>query len=376
MTDRSKYQLEAALPFWLSMLLVPIFLFAAMNGSWAVFLPILSTWYLFNILDWLTGRYKKNADPETPDEQLFWYRALTLVWPFAQFGLLIFALWYVPSASHLNWIESFFLFVGVGVITGAIGINYSHELMHQPSKLERRLSEWLLAMVLYSRFKTEHLLVHHIHVGTPRDTVTARYNEHFHRYFKRVMKDGFRSAWAAEKAMLARKGLSATHLSNPFWKYFAQQGAMLALAFLISGWVGLAWFLFQALVAIWQLELINYIEHYGLTRQHLGDGKYEHVKPRHSWNAEQRASNWLLINLQRHSNHHYNPRLRFPLLQTYDEDEAPLLPYGYPVMSLVALYPRLWRKMMNPRVQAWRHKYYPDVEDWKPYNKALTPLPN
>ncbi len=375
MTDRAKYNLEAALPFWLSMLLVPIFLFAAIKGSWAVFLPILSTWYLFNVLDWLTGRYQKNADSETPDDELFWYRALTLTWPFAQFGLLVFALWYIPSADHLNWVESFFLFVGIGVITGAIGINYSHELMHQRSKVERRLSEWLLAMVLYSRFKTEHLLVHHIHVGTPRDTVTARYNEHFHRYFKRVMKDGFRSAWTAEKAMLARKGMSVMHLSNPFWKYFVQQGAMLVLAFLISDWVGLAWFVFQAFVAIWQLELINYIEHYGLTRQYLGNGKYEHVKPRHSWNAEQRASNWLLINLQRHSNHHYNPRLRFPLLQTYDEDEAPLLPYGYPVMSLVALYPRGWRKMMNPRVHAWREKYYPDVDDWKPYNKAQTPLP-
>ena len=375
MTDRAKYNLEAALPFWFSMLLVPVFLFAAIKGSWAVFLPILCTWYLFNLLDWLTGRYQKNADPETPDENLFWYRAVTLVWPFAQIGLLVFALWYIPSAEHLSWIESVFLFVGVGVITGAIGINYSHELMHQRSKLERRLSEWLLAMVLYSRFKTEHLLVHHIHVGTPRDTVTARYNEHFHRYFKRVMKDGFRSAWSAEKAMLARKGLTVTHVSNPFWKYFAQQGAMLLLAYLIAGWVGLAWFVFQALVAIWQLELINYIEHYGLTRKHLGDGKYEHVKPRHSWNAEQRASNWLLINLQRHSNHHYNPRLRFPLLQTYGADDAPLLPYGYPVMSLIALYPRAWRKMMNPRVQAWRQKYYPEVEDWKPYNKAATPLP-
>lgn len=373
MSNRSKYNLEAVLPFWVSLLLVPIFLFAAFVGSWAVLLPILATWYLFNLLDWITGRYAENPDLDTPEDQLFWYRAVTLVWPFAQFFLLVFALWYVPRADHLGGVETITLFLGVGVITGAIGINYSHELMHQRPKLERRLSEWLLAMVLYSRFKTEHLLVHHIHVGTPRDTVTARYNEHFHRYFNRVMLEGFGSAWAAEKAMLARKDLPATHRSNPFWRYFAAQGAMLVLAFVISGWLGLALFVFQAFVAIWQLELINYIEHYGLTRQHLGEGKYEHVKPRHSWNAEQRASNWLLINLQRHSNHHYNPRLRFPLLQTYGEDEAPLLPYGYPVMSLVALYPRAWRRMMNPRVQAWRERYYPDVEDWTPYNKATTP---
>ena len=89
-------------------------------------------------------------------------------------------------------------------------------------------------------------------------------------------------------------------------------------------------------IAVWQLELTNYVEHYGLTRKHLGDGKYEHVLPRHSWNAAHKASNWLLINLQRHSDHHYKPDRRFPLLQTYTEADAPQLPYGYPVMTMAA----------------------------------------
>jgi hypothetical protein len=79
-----------------------------------------------------------------------------------------------------------------------------------------------------------------------------------------------------------------------------------------SGRLAAGLFLVQAFTAIWQLELVNYIEHYGLTRRHLGEGKYEHVLPRHSWNADLKASNWLLINLQRHSDHHYKPDRRFP----------------------------------------------------------------
>jgi alkane 1-monooxygenase len=134
-------------------------------------------------------------------------------------------------------------------------------------------------------------------------------------------------------------------------------------------------FIWQAFVAIWQLELVNYIEHYGLTRRHLGDGKYEHVLPRHSWNAAHRASNWLLINLQRHSDHHYKPDRRFPLLQTYGTDEAPQLPYGYPVMTALAMVPPVWKRVMNKRVKEWRKAYYPDIEDWHPYNKALNPAP-
>ncbi|MEM8581937.1 MAG: alkane 1-monooxygenase, partial [Pseudomonadota bacterium] len=86
-------------------------------------------------------------------------------------------------------------------------------------------------------------------------------------------------------------------------------------------------------------------------------------------------SNWLLINLQRHSDHHFKPDRRFPLLQTYGADEAPQLPYGYPVMTMAAMVPPLWRRMMNPRVRAWRKMHYPEITDWGPYKRAETPLP-
>ncbi|NBB99133.1 MAG: alkane 1-monooxygenase, partial [Alphaproteobacteria bacterium] len=171
------------------------------------------------------------------------------------------------------------------------------------------------------------------------------------------------------------KGLPWWHHTNPFWKYWALDLYMIVLAVLLGGWVGLLLFIWQAFVSIWQLELTNYVEHYGLTRKHLGDGKYEHVKPRHSWNAAHKASNWLLINLQRHSDHHYKPDRRFPLLQNYTEAEAPQLPYGYPVMTMAAMVPPIWRRVMNPRVRKWRKMYYPEVNDWKPYNKGQTPMP-
>jgi len=175
--------------------------------------------------------------------------------------------------------------------------------------------------------------------------------------------------------MLKRAGRSMWHRSNPFWRYGALQIVTIALAIYLGGWVGLGLFLFQGFVAIWQLELTNYVEHYGLTRVHKGAGKYEHVLPRHSWNASHMASNWLLINLQRHSDHHYKPDRRFPLLQTYSDDEAPQLPFGYPVMTALAMVPPLWRRRMNPRVREWRKKYYPEITDWSPYNKGENPMP-
>ncbi|MDP5350084.1 MAG: alkane 1-monooxygenase, partial [Paracoccaceae bacterium] len=316
----------------------------------------------------LLGLNTENADPQTEEGKLTWYRAITLIWAPAQFVTLFGLIWYVTHTGHLSSLEKIVLFFGVGVITGTVGINYSHELMHQKNKTERTLGDLLLAMVLYSHFRSEHLLVHHRYVGTPRDPVTARYNEGFHRFFPRVLRQSLTSAFKAEREMLARRDLPWTDLSNPFFRYWALQGAMLLLAVMLGGWAGLALFLWQAWIAVWQLELVNYIEHYGLTRKHLGDGKYEHVKPQHSWNAAHKASNWLLINLQRHSDHHYKPDRRFPLLQNYTDAEAPQLPHGYPLMTMAAMVPPVWRRIMNPRVRRWREMYYPEITDWKPYN--------
>ncbi|MBO9434749.1 alkane 1-monooxygenase [Ruegeria sp. R13_0] len=366
---------QAALPYWVSFLLIPLIWATAFAGGWWVLLIPLSTWWAFAVLDRLTGLNLQNADPETPDDALHWYILLTKLWAPVQFLTLFGLIWYATHSDHLSSWSKIGLFFGMGVISGTIGINYSHELMHQKSRSERWLGDLLLAMVLYSHFRSEHLLVHHRHVGTPRDPVTARYNEGFHRFYPRVLLQCLISAFRAEKDKLARKDRPWTDRSNPFWRYWALQTGMLILAALIGGWPGLALFLLQAGVAIWQLELVNYVEHYGLTRKHLGEGKYEHVLPRHSWNASQKASNWLLINLQRHSDHHYKPNRRFPLLQNHPQEDAPQLPFGYPVMTVAAMIPPLWRRVMNPRVRAWRRHYYPEITDWHPYNKALNPGP-
>ncbi|MEO0391574.1 MAG: alkane 1-monooxygenase [Pseudomonadota bacterium] len=364
-----------AVPFAMSILLIPLAWVTAIYGGWTVVLLPVATWYLFTLLDLAVGTNQDNGDLDASEDDLFWYRAITIAWAPLQFLTLFGLIWYVAPAGHLNTLEKIVIFFGVGVITGTVGINYSHELMHQRNKLERWMADALLAMVLYSHFRSEHLLVHHRYVATPGDPVTARMNEGFHKFYPRVLWQCLASAWKAEKAMLARKGLPWHDLSNPFWKYAALQAGCLLLALILGGWVGVGLFLMQAGTAIWQLELVNYIEHYGLTRKHLGGGKYEHVQPHHSWNADHQASNWLLINLQRHSDHHYKPDRRFPVLQTYGPGDAPQLPYGYPLMTMAAMIPPLWRRVMNPRVQRWRQMYYPEITDWTPYTKASNPAP-
>ena len=366
---------SAAIPYWISLGLIPLAIFAAMQGGLAILLIPISTWYLFTALDFIIGQNNNNPDLETQDSQLFWYRFITLLWPPLQIVTVFGILAYVTASGHLNLFEQWALFAALGVLSGTIGIVYAHELMHQKNRLERWLADLLMTSVLYGHFRSEHLLVHHRYVGTPRDPVTARFGESFYHFFLRVLRTQPPSAFKAERGMLARKDLPWHHRSNPFWLYLGLQAGFLFLAALIGGWWGVFLFCTQAFWAVFQLELVNYVEHYGLTRKHLGDGNYEHVLPRHSWNATQKASNWLLINLQRHSDHHYKPNRRFPLLQTYDVDEAPQLPYGYSLMTMVALIPSIWKRVMNPRVKDWRQRYYPEITDWTPYKNATNPMP-
>ena len=334
-----------------------------MNGGWWLALIPIHGFGLMSLLDAVSGLNERDEDPDD-EGGLFWYKLITWIWLPLQLLTVFGCIWLVTRTEHLSDLEGVLLMMGVGVVSGAVGIVYAHELMHQRNRFERKLGELLMASVLYGHFVTEHLKVHHVHVATPKDAATARYNESLFAFFIRVLVGSFTSAWNVEADLQRRKGRLALSLSNPFWSYFGWSLGFVAVAWSIGGWEGIWLFVIQAFVAILQLEQINYIEHYGLTRSQTENGKFETVAPRHSWNAAHRFTNYFLINLQRHSDHHYKPSRRFPLLQNYAETEAPQLPFGYPLMVLMSFNPWIWRRVMNPRVRRWRSMYYPERIDW------------
>lgn len=365
----------AAWPYWMSLTFVPLIIFATLKGGWAILLVPFYGWVLMPVLDTIFGKNLRNPDPTTPESELFWFRLLTMIWFPVQVTMVFGVIYYLTHVAQYSTIETLGVMFAIGVTTGTVGIVYAHELFHKSNWLERNLGDLLMALVLYGHFRTEHLLVHHPWVATPRDTVTARYNEGFYRFFLRVLRHGPDSAWRAEKAKLARAGKSPWHGANPIWKYAGLQIAFLGLAYAVGGIAGIGLFAFQAIVAVWQLELTNYVEHYGLTRKYLGDNRYERVKAHHSWDSAHRVSGLLLINLQRHADHHLHPMRRYPLLQLYTSGTVPILPTGYPPMTFIAMIPPIWRRMFNPKVRNWRKQFYPEITDWVPYKTGHLPMP-
>src|SRR5262249_17664548 len=206
------------------------------------------------------------------------------------------------------------LLLPVGFVTGAQGITFAAELGHARSRVDQLLAKVLLTAVCYGHFFIEHNRGHHVRVATPEDPASARFGESFYAFWPRTVGGSLRSAWGLERARLARMGRSPWTLRNDILGAWAMTVVLFAALAVIFGAVVLPYLFLQAVIGFSLLEVVNYLEHYGLLRQRREDGRYERTRPEHSWNSNNVASNVLLYHLQRHSDHHANPIRRYQAL--------------------------------------------------------------
>ncbi|MEO0618381.1 MAG: alkane 1-monooxygenase [Pseudomonadota bacterium] len=352
---------STVLPYCITLALVPLLLGGMAYGGWWIVGAFVFTFLATPVLDTLVPLNSANASAATGDDEIRGHIWLTWAWVPLQLGLIVALLFTVGQTAQLTTVEALAMAATLGLATGGIGITYAHELMHQRNRLEKQLAEILMCSTLYGHFCIEHVFGHHLHVATPRDPASARPGESLYRFLPRTLIGTWRSSWAIQRAQLEKREQPVWSWRNAFWRYAAWTVFWFALAYAIAGWTGLAVFVVQAVVAVLLLETVNYLEHYGLQRRQLENGRYEPTREHHSWNANHRFSNYMLINLQRHSDHHRNPIRRYPLLQAHPDDTAPQLPYGYSWMVVLALLPPAWFRVMDPKVAAWQAKYGHDA---------------
>ena len=105
--------------------------------------------------------------------------------------------------------------------------------------------------------------------------------------------------------------------------------------------------MFYTIWGVFFLELINYIEHYGIERKKDENGIYESISKMHSWNS---YSSPVLFRLQRHSDHHSHAFRPYQILRRFDE--APTLPFEYLHSFVICMCPPLWFYLVNYKCQA------------------------
>lgn len=308
---------------------------------------VLVFFVIIPLVDWASGVDGINP-PDWAYRQLSndkFYRWCTFLFLPLNFIAFVIAadLW---GDGALSIVDKVGLAMTIGLFSG-LGINAAHELGHRSDRLERWLAKLALTQSAYGHFVVEHNRGHHARVATPEDPASSRLGERLYEFIPRSIIFSLASGWCLEATRLRRRGHRVISWRNEILQAWTMTVALFGAVTALFG-IGILPYLFlQAAVAIFILETVNYIEHYGLRRATRDDGRYEAIRPEHSWNSDQRVSNLLMFQLQRHSDHHAHPGRRYQTLRTLDE--APKLPAGYASMMLLAMSP-LWMHVMGPRL--------------------------
>ena len=309
---------------------------------------VLVFFVIIPIIDLIAGEDGHNPD-ESASEKLQndrYYRWCTYLFIPMQYVSLIFACW-VWGTQDLSIVAAVGLAFTVGSVNG-IAIANAHELGHKREAIEKWLAKVALAPTWYGHFFIEHNRGHHVRVSTPEDPASSRLGENFYEFLPRTILGSFRSAWKLEKLRFDRMDKSPWTIKNDIVNAWAISLVVWGVLLGVFGIGILPYMLIQAFFGFSLLEVVNYLEHYGLLRGKREDGRYERCAPEHSWNSNIVASNVFLYHLQRHSDHHAHPLRRYQALRNWDG--APELPAGYATMIVAAYLPPVWKRVMDHRV--------------------------
>jgi alkane 1-monooxygenase len=291
-------------------------------------------------------------DSNPPDEAIKelendpYYNVITKAFIPAQWTMTILGCW-LATRDNVPLMDRIGITASVGALNG-IGINTGHELGHKHEKENRIAAMMALAPTFYTHFAVEHNFGHHKRVATPEDPASSRMGESFWKFLPRTVVGGIKSAIEIETARLKRKGKGFWSIDNELLQGWAITAGLVGVTTALCGPRAIPFMVAQGAYGASLLEVVNYIEHYGLMRQKDASGKYERTRPEHSWNSNHVVTNLVLYQLQRHSDHHANPTRSFQALRHFEQ--APQLPGGYASMLVPAYFPKWWYSVMDPLV--------------------------
>lgn len=255
---------------------------------------------------------------------------------------------YNAGTQPLDIIEITGLAFSLGLVNGILGFTLAHEFIHRRKKLERFAGYLLLLQNNYLHYCDEHIRGHHVNACTPEDPHTARIGETIYSFLPRTFFQTYMNAIKIERKRLGKKKYKIPLLHNRLvWFAVLQLGLIVSIFFLLNE-KALLFFIAQNMVAIQLLNIVEYLQHYGLMRQKNESGGYKKMDAQHAWETGKKNNVFSLFGLENHADHHLHPGKFFTEL-TQVED-SPKHPAGYSFMVFLVFIPPLWFKIMNKRI--------------------------
>ena len=318
-------------------------------GGFYNYLAVVFTFIFIPILETIVKKSDEEYTEEEKKSRLldpFFDLLLYLNIPIV-FGIFFFSLDKLAFTSSVSDIIGIILSASIVMATN--GINVGHELGHRKSIIARTCSKLLYLPCQYMHFYIEHNFGHHINVATPEDPATARYKQTLYSFWITSVVRTYVSAWEIQLKLLKVSKRNFFSIKNDMVFYTLFQITFLAFVYYNFGLYLTLLSILMSVISFLFLETINYVEHYGLLRKKEPSGRYERVKPHHSWNSNHTIGRIVLYELTRHSDHHFKSSKKYQVLESLDD--CPHLPYGYPTSILLSFIPPLWFSIMNPLVK-------------------------
>ncbi len=324
---------------------VPLWLMYHLHSGWPALLIVAFYFGFVPLFDYVSGDW--TPDLEVADSNRF-FKGLLYVQALFQFLMSVAAIALACSGLLPLW-GSALCVLSIAFLNGQCPL-IAHEFGHKLGRVNRMVSNFVCAIVGMGYFMPQHVRGHHIQVATPEDSASAKFGVSSYVFILKCWPAQIRGGFTREAERLKMRGSRVVSFENDV---IVSYGITLIVAAVLVGWLGwqaLPWIVLHHFIGWFSLMLNDYIQHYGLMRAMLPNGRREPASPAHSWNTDTPLSNLLLYNVQRHSHHHAQPMLPYQALRNMPT--SPRLPTGYFGMMVIALLPPLWFRLMDHRVVA------------------------
>ncbi len=233
--------------------------------------------------------------------------------------------------------------ISTGIFAG-IGIIYGHELAHTKG-FSFVIARWMMALSGSAHFCYAHVYNHHLELGCEDDPATSPRGRSMYAHLPKSYFGQSKFLYTMEKHRLARLGVPFLSWQNRWIRGYAMSLPTLFLFWLAGGWLGICAMLLIWMISNFELEALNYLEHYGLIRE-----KGQPIDYRHSWDNSTAFTSWFFIEIGRQADHHDRGETHFWEL---DEVGAPNTGMGYFTLFALALIPPVFHKFMERELKKW-----------------------
>ncbi|MGH1537962.1 MAG: fatty acid desaturase [Gammaproteobacteria bacterium] len=234
--------------------------------------------------------------------------------------------------------------ISAGIYMG-LGIMFGHELAHTKGPTFV-LARWMMALSGIAHFCYAHVYNHHLELGCEDDPATSPRGRNIYKHYLLSHFGQSRFLYVMEQQRLKKRGIPFISWQNRWIRGYAMSLPTIFIFWFAAGWIGLAVMVGSWVISAFELEVLNYLEHYGLIRE-----KGQPIDYHHSWDVgESPFTQFGFIEIGRQADHHDRGETHFWELE---ECDAPDTGYGYYAMLAMLMVPPVWESFIKPRLADW-----------------------